>query len=302
MPHACRLFVVLTLGSVGLLTLAGCVPISAQSQDKTLVETVSLEPNGRLALEAERGSVRLTSWDNNSVDIRARIEPPADVDADTARRAVEETTIEVRGSRRSVRIRTDYGDLARESLFDGSRRLPRVHYDIRAPRQLDLDLEIDRAETTLTGFEGRLLLNLDRSNLTARDLAGTITLEFNRGALKANDVSGSIALNIDRGQPVMLDGVRGSLDLDLDRTNVTMRHVELDGDSHVEIDRGDLDLQVVRDQALTIDANVPRRAKLSVDPPVTLESSGDDVRGTINGGGPTLRIDVDRGNVRVGAH
>jgi hypothetical protein len=66
MPHACRLFVVLTLGSVGLLTLAGCVPISAQSQDKTLVETVSLEPNGRLALEAERGSVRLTSWDNNS--------------------------------------------------------------------------------------------------------------------------------------------------------------------------------------------------------------------------------------------
>ena len=173
MPHACRMLLFVVLG------LAGCVAVSAQ--DKTFEDAVPLEVGSRLALEARRGSVRLTSWDRRTVEIHARIEPPPGVDADYARRAVEGATIEIRGNYRSVRIRTDYSGVPRLGAFSGSRTLPRVHYEIRAPRQLDLDLDIDRSDTTLEGFEGRLLLALDRSDLEASDLAGTIALELNRG-------------------------------------------------------------------------------------------------------------------------
>ena len=62
------------------LVLSGCVTVSAQ--DKVFEAVASLEPLGRLALETGQGTVRLSSWDQPAVDIRARIEPPVGADAD----------------------------------------------------------------------------------------------------------------------------------------------------------------------------------------------------------------------------
>lgn len=288
MRYACRTSLCV------VLWLAGWVGVGAQ--DKTFEDSVELQPGSRLALEADRGSVRLTSWDQPRVDIRARIEPPRGVDSDYARSAVEGTTIEVRGSRRSVRIRTNYRGVPRRV---GGFRMPRVHYEIRAPRQLDLDLEIDRSNTVLAGFDGRLLLAFDRSDIEATDLTGALTLTLERGALRATDLSGSTVLDIDRGRGVEVDGVQGSFQLDLDRTDATLRNVQIADDSAVEIDRGDLVLELASDQVLTIHADLTRRADFSSDLPVKLQQDGRELHGTINGGGPTLRIDADRSNVRL---
>ncbi len=278
-----------------ILVLALSFSVGLSAQDRTFEDTVTLEPGGSLSLDTTRGSVQLTSWDRPTVEIRARIERPPRVDDDYARRAVAGTTIEVTGGGRSVRIRSDYSGVPRRGgLFWRARSVPRVHYEIRAPRQLDLDLDIDRSDTTVEGFEGRLVLDFDRSDLDARDLAGTIVLDLDRGELRASGLAGSITLDLDRGQRVVLDGVRGSLNLDIDRTNVTMRDVRIDDDSRVEIDRGDLDVELAGDQALTIEANLSRRADLSSDLPVTMRRTGRTFHGTINGGGPELRIEADR--------
>ena len=281
-----------------VLVLSSAVALSAQ--DKTFEDTVMLEPGGSLSLDATRGSVRLTSWDRPTVEIRARIERPRRVDDDYARRAVAGTTIDVEGGGRSVRIRTDYSGVPRRGgLFWGARSVPRVHYEIRAPRQLDLDLDIDRSDTTVQGFEGRLVLDFDRSDLDARDLTGTIALDLDRGELRASGFTGSISLDLDRGQRVELDGIHGSLHLDIDRTNVTMRDVRIDDDSRVEIDRGNLDVELDGDQALTIDADLSRLADFSSELPVTMLRTGRTFHGTINGGGPQLRIEADRSDVRL---
>ena len=294
MPHAYRVL----LGA-GLVAVSAA---SAAAQERTFEHTMELQAGSRLALEADRGSVRLTSWDRAEAEIVARIEPPGDVDADYARQAVEGTSIEVRGNRRSVRIRTDYGGVPRRAGLFGGRRTPRVHYEIRAPRQLDLDLEIDRAPTTLEGFEGRLLLDLDRSDLDVRDLAGTVTLELDRGTLQAAGLAGSIAIDLDRAGEVLLDGLRGDLQLDADRTSVMLRDLAIENDSAVETDRGDLDIALAADGAVTIDAATTRRSGFSSDVPGTFESQGGDFRGDVNGGGPVLRIEADRGAVRVRMH
>lgn len=153
------------------LVLSGCVTVSAQ--DKVFEAVASLEPLGRLALETGQGTVRLSSWDRPTVDIRARIEPPVGADADEGQRSVEGTIVEVRGSRRSVRIRSVYGAVR-----------SRVHYEIRAPREIDLDLVIRGADTTLGGFEGRLFLELYDGVLEADDLTGTIVLDLDSVVLR----------------------------------------------------------------------------------------------------------------------
>lgn len=266
-------------------------PVPGGAQDKTFEAVVSLEPLGRLALETGRGTVRLTSWDRATVDIQARISAPMAVDGDEAQRSVDGTTIEVRGRRRSVRIRSVYSALPAS-----------VHYEIRAPRDVDLDLTIDRSDTLLDGFEGRLLLQFDRSDLTANDLTGTIVLDLDRGAFHGVDLSGAISLGLDRGQSVVLERVRGSLQFDLDRTSATMREVQIDGDSLIGIDRGDLELQLVPGQALTVEADVTDRSDVSSDLPVTFQQGGRRLQGSLNGGGPSLKITADRGSIQLGTN
>ncbi len=294
MPHACRVFLAVGLGVVSAA--------AAEAQERTFSRTMEFQAGSRLALETDRGSVRLTSWDRPSAEIVARIEPPSGVDDDYAREAVDGTAIEVRGNRRSVRIRTDYRGVPRRGGLFGNRRLPRVHYEIRVPREADLDLEVDRASTTLEGFEGRLLLNLDRSDLDLRDVGGVLTLQLDRGRFQASGLAGSIAIGLDRAREVVLDGVRGDLRLDADRTDVVLRDLAVEGDSAVEMDRGDLAVELAAAGAVTVDVSTTRRSGFSSDLPATFESRGGDFRGDVNGGGPVLRIEADRGAVRVRMH
>ena len=294
MPHACRVLLAVGLGVVSA-TAAG-------AQERTFSQTMEFQAGSRLALETDRGSVRLTSWDRPSAEIVARIEPPSGGDDDYAREAVDGTAIEVRGNRRSVRIRTDYRGVPRRGGLFGNRRLPRVHYEIRVPREADLDLEVDRAATTLEGFEGRLLLDLDRSDLDLRDVEGALTLQLDRGRFQASGLTGSIAIGLDRAREVVLDGVRGDLRLDADRSDVVLRDLAVEGDSAVEMDRGDLDVELAAAGAVTVDVATTRRSGFSSDLPAALESRGGDFRGDVNGGGPVLRIEADRGAVRVRIH
>ena len=114
--------------------------------------------------------------------------------------------------------------------------------------------------------------------------------------LAANDLSGKIRIDSDRGN---IEAVRlhGSLHVDVDRGNAAMRDVRIAGDSRVAIDRGDLDLDLVSQQAVTVQADVSRRARVISDLSGATRHSAR--RWSINGGGPELKIAADRGHVRL---
>ena len=264
---------------------------AASAQEQTFDETVNLEPGGMLSLESTRGTVRLTAWDRQLVEIHARIEPPAEFDDDHSRRAVEETTIDVEGNDQSVRIRSKYGDVGLG--------VPAVHFEIRAPRNLALDLDLDRNTASVHGFDGRIALHADRSNLDTIELSGEISIDLDRGQLNAREVAGHAAFKLGRAGRVMLNGLRGSFEFDLDHTSVTMRNVTIDDDSQVKIDRGNLDIELNAGQTLTIEASVTRRANFSSDLPITMREGGREYRGEINGGGPRLQIEADRSQISL---
>ena len=283
-----------------LLPLILAAPAIAGAQGDTFEETVPLEPGGHLTIDASAGSVLLMAWNQPQVEIQARIEAPADVDGDYARDIVQATTVDVRSSAGSVSIRNDFSEVERRGFFDRRRTLPDVHYEIRAPRELNLDLNLDRgAGTTLRGFEGQILMNVDRSDLNLVELTGTLRINLVRGQLQASDFSGSLTLTVDRGERAVLTRLRGSVLIEADRTNVVLRDVRIEGDSDVVIDRGDFDVELAENLPLTIDADLSSRADFNSDLPVTLQQTGDRFQGTVNGGGPELRIRADRGEVRL---
>jgi hypothetical protein len=261
------------------VTLASS-PVGAQ--DRQFTRTVDLQPSGTLAVEGDKGSITITSWDQPQVDIRARIELPDDVPAEYAQAVVDATKIEVTAGSGSVSVRTNHDDVpARTGIGRwGDKRVPEVHYQIRAPRRIDLRVNSDRGPTSLRGFEG------------------TVDIVIDRGELDLQDAAGDIRLNIDRGEQSRLTNVRGSLTIEADRTDLRIEAGALERDSRIEIDRGEVDLRIAADQRLTVRTDLSRRGHFRSDLPIQWMS--EDQRrseGHLNGGGPQLYVESDRASV-----
>ena len=295
-PH--RTFACLLPLTLMLALMLAAAP--ALAQGGSYERTVALEPGGNLSVAASGGSVLLLAWDRPQVEVRARIEAPAGTDGDYAREIVEATRIDVRETAGAVSIASDFSEVERRGFFDRRRTRPDVHYEIQAPRASNLDIELERgAGTTLRGFDGRITMRVERSDLNLVELGGTLRIELERGQLQASDFSGSLTLDVERGDRVVLTRLRGSVLIDAERTNVVLRAARIEGDSDVTIERGDLTVELAEMQPLTVDAELSSRSDLENDLPLTLQQTGDRLRGTVAGGGPVLRIRSDRGDVRL---
>lgn len=258
----------------------------APLQSKEFRKTVEVQSGGDFRLETDKGSVRLTSWNNNQVEIFARIEAPENESAEYGREAVEGARIDISGDGRGLTVRSNFDGVPNKGgVLNHSKSLPNIHYEIRAPRNLNLHIEVDRSKLDVQGFNGRIRLQTDRSPLVASDLEGDVQITMDRGSVDSSNL-------------------RGSLKVDADRSNGQFRALRLSGDSSIEIDRGSFDLGLSASQGLSIVANLSKRSGFSSDFEVARAglARGRDNKsfeGTINGGGPKLAIDSDRGTVNL---
>ena len=265
--------------------IAFVVILSAVSlaQTKSFNRTIDFTPGGDLRVNTDVGTVRITSWERNQVEVVARIEgrTSESVSADYMRRAVEATEIEMIGGGNRLTIKANYDDVPYESKWGGKNRvIPRIEWEIRAPRQANIDLDVDRSEAEVRGFDGRHTLKTDRSPLRVEDLAG------------------DIRLNIDRGNQTRLSNLRGSLQIEADRTDLMFERLQLTGDSKVQMDRGKLEMRLAGSQGLNLSMNKERRNSFQSDFPITTSNFSDDrLEGAINGGGPRLTLHTDRTQV-----
>ncbi len=274
------LFPIVVLSAITVI-----VPMAASAvvQSKEFRKSVEFAPGSNLRFNSDKGSVRLTAWDQNRVEIYARIDPPEDVDADYGQRAVEAARIEVIGDARSLTIRSNFDDVPyRNSERNSGRTFPNIHYEIRAPRSLNLDLGVDRSKVEAQGFSGAIRIETDRTPVTATDLSGDIQIKMDRGK-------------------AIVTGIQGKLDLESDRTDSQLHAVRIEGDSRLNIGRGECEMKIADSQGLNLNSRLGRRERLYNDFGLTVNSIQDrnNVEGVINGGGPRLTLEGDRGVIRL---
>jgi hypothetical protein len=251
------------------------------AQTREFNQTAALEPGGTLVFETDKGSVKLTAWERREVAIYARIEPAENTEADYARRSVEAARIDISGDARTLFVRSNFDDVPTitERFGGWSRRTPNIHYEIKAPRELNLRLNADRSRVHAQGFTGKLSFETDRSPLEARELAGDVQIKVDRGEVR-------------------LDALRGSLNLNTDRTNIRANGLSIEGDSRINVSRGEAELSVPASQALSVSARTGRRESFESDFALTTRSLNKElIEGTINGGGPRLSVEGDRSKV-----
>lgn len=266
-----------------LLTL---LVIPALAQSKEFSQTVPFSPGDRLSMDTYKGSIHITPWDRSEVSIFARIEPPENEDAGYAAEVVEATRVEVRRSGGRLTIHSDYSDVPykHDAWWSRSRNLSFVHYEIQAPRNLDLRIDDYK------------------SDIEVYDLSGEINLETYKGTIKASNLDGRLRLETYKGRGD-LDGLTGRLDVETYKGEIALQAVEINGDSRLETYKGNIRLQVPERQGFELIADLGRRASLkgNLVESVSSRNSRDRAhfRGGINQGGPRLAVSSHKGDIRI---
>jgi len=276
---SCRIGValaVLFLGSTAALA----------DDERTVERSVDLTSGGRLRIETYKGSIRLSAWDQDKVQVVARVEPGDDVDPDYAEDSVEATRVEIRGDGDSVRIESDYSEVPCKRSwallsFGCSKTLPYVHYEIRAPRRLTLRIKDHKSDIRMTGLEGDLNVDTYKGDVEGDDLSGELDIETYKGTVHLKDVSGRLKIETYKG-------------------DVSADVKELTGRSSAETYKGKLALSFSDAQGLSLLAHLGRRADFHSDFDLGRERQGRrSLEGEINGGGPRLSIESHKGDIRI---
>lgn len=240
---------------------------AAEGERRTLDQSYPLAKDGQVFIDTFKGSIAVSTWDKNEVNIHVEIE--ADGTAKEDRAKVAGTEIRFTNSPTSVRIKSDYdkvqSNFSLSRLFeDNSGSLPFVHYTITMPATAKLKIKDYKSDTRI-------------GNLHA--------------ALELETYKGTVIVN----------GFEGGVDLQTYKGDVDFSFAKVGGRSRIESPKGKIKVGIPAAAAFEINTDFGRRVQYSSEFQVDSgkRRNSEAGNGTVNGGGPLIRLISEKGDVRV---
>lgn len=268
-----------------LTVLLACSFVVAQDKgpagDTARVQrTLPLKSGGELRVNNDRGSTTIDAWDKDEVNIEA-VKHFEGGDTAMRDRWLRETEVRIENTSSYVSVK-----VVRPNNFCMGWCNYSAWVDVKvwAPRKLAVDVSSDRTTTRITGIQGAMHITGDRSTIDVRNTSGSVRIKTDRGTVNLRDVD-----------------VRESIDIDSDRASVDIYATHFSAGGRLQTDRAPLTLRIPSDTALNVEVENERRSTFHSDFPMTTNGSfgRGTMRGTINGGGPTLRMQTDRGTISL---
>lgn len=301
---------------LGALLIAGLLsPSPASAQNRTLSETVSLDPNGSVSIDNHEGSIAVTTWDRDVVQYNVEI------DADEGSDQLENTEIRVDRSNRSLRLETEYRE--RGSFFSWGRDTPPVHYTLRMPRTARLTIDDHESEIDVTGLQATLRIDTHEGPIRVADHRGDVTIDSHDGRIELHNVTGRLDVDTHEAD-VQASNLNGDLDIDahdgtiaverlhgafaLDTHDATadVSFAEFTDDVEIDTHDGRVTLNLPADVGFNLttdfdDATLDSDFDLGS---IRIADDDDDeinYRGAVNGGGPRVDLSAHDGRFTLRA-
>jgi DUF4097 and DUF4098 domain-containing protein YvlB len=180
----------------------GASPQTREELREEFHQTYPLAAGGRVSLENVNGSLRITAWDRDQVQVDA-------VKHAYTRERLAEVEIKIDAGADAVRIRTQYmgGDQTFRSDEDGRRNNPAsVEYTLTVPRSARLDsIELINGSLDIEGVAGDVKASCINGRVRAHGIMGEARLSTINGGLEAK------LDRLDETRPVSLNSVNGPL-------------------------------------------------------------------------------------------
>ncbi|MDE3058820.1 MAG: DUF4097 family beta strand repeat protein [Bacteroidota bacterium] len=261
---------------------------------------------GTLHLDSDDGDVDIESWDKNEVKIT--------VDISGNEERVDKFDVRFSSSGNDVDI---VGRSNENNFFKWGGGNFQVKYHVTVPSKFNLDATTAGGDMTADGISGDVTYHTSGGDITVRSIDGKTDLSTSGGDVKANNVKGDLKINTSGGD-VVTDGVKGKVDAETSGGSVTVSST--DGSVHAESSGGDITVNFkgenkginVETSGGTVELYLDDSVKATVDAstsggrvrcelPVTVQGDveDDELHGTINGGGATIRARSSGGDIKI---
>lgn len=248
--------------AAALLTLAGCDLMMTDFSAQAADEwsnSYTLAAGGQVEVENVNGRIEVQPSESDRVEVRAEKIGKGPTD-EAARRALARITIEERTSDDAIRISTKI-----EGSGGFNMGGTEVKYYVRVPAGVKV-----KVDTT-------------NGAVAADNLTAGLSAETVNGAIKGRGLAGEVSATT----------INGAVDIDMARL--------ADGGVSIETTNGGIDLTLPRDAAATVSARLANGRISTTD--LELETSGEQNRrrldGTLNGGGPRVRLETTNGGISI---
>src|SRR6185436_12398713 len=183
-----------------LALIAATAGLLAAADSKDIHRTFPLDSRGHVTVDTYKGSIRVSTWDRNEIDVAVRIQEDGDVFAQSIKRA----DVRFDASPSDVRITSDN----QWSFFlDGS--APLYHYTIRMPRTASLRIKDYKSESEITDLAAGLDVNTYKGSMQLRNFTGGLTVNTYKGEIRADFASITA--------PTRIETYKGSVELRIPR-------------------------------------------------------------------------------------
>jgi hypothetical protein len=183
-----------------LVLIATAAGLLTAADSKDIHRTFPLDGRGHVTIDTYKGSIRVSTWDRNEIDVAVRIEEDGDVFAQSVRRA----DVRFDASSSDVRITSEN----QWSFFlDGA--APLYNYTIRMPRTASLRIKDYKSESEVSDLTAELQVDTYKGSVQLRNYSGALTVNTYKGDIRA-DFAAVTA-------PVRIETYKGSVDLRMPR-------------------------------------------------------------------------------------
>jgi len=230
---------------------------------KNVDKTLPLSATGSVTLESHNGSIQVHTWDRPEIEIHARIESGGLSSED--KRRFDQTTVEIESTSTSVRIKSKYPD-GNFSWGWNEGSNPQIHYTITAP-------------TT-----ARWVIRDHNSQVEIRDVHADLSLDTHNGSARVVNLGGRLELTSHNG------------DFYVDFSTFQ--------GANVELHNGSVELVMPSSSKFDLRSS-SHNGRVDSDFSVLTHTMGrhhdENIEGTVNGGGPSLRLSSHNAHFRLWA-
>jgi predicted Ser/Thr protein kinase len=264
--------------------------------------TLPVEPVGKLTMKVDRGSVSVTGSDQNTVEVQVDRKVTRAGDSEAARMLKEEHLV-VKQTGNDISITTgEPADFHNHSFWDWlTEPNLNVHYEITVPRKFDARLKTSGGNIKVTGLQGDAEVKTEGGSLDFNDIGGRVNGQTEGGGIRAvsckNELliqtqGGGITIERFTGPRVQAATEGGSISADFAAAPKA--------DCELRTEGGSVTARLPHGAAVTLDAHT-EGGSVRTDLPVQVQGQfhNSTLKGTINGGGPLLKLETEGGSIEV---
>lgn len=176
-----------------LLSTLFLSPLFAREIEETFKKNIPVNEATLLTVENKNGSIEIRSWDNDEIEVVAYKKVRAD-DKETALRLMEELKIVIFERGDEIEVITEYPHSKRNNgggfwswvMGRSWNTGYSVSYEIRVPRQFDLNLESTNGRIEVLDCSGRMRLETTNGKIIADDVSGSARCNTTNGSISAS--------------------------------------------------------------------------------------------------------------------